>query len=79
MRWKRDYDLSPEDVESVIKSQNNSCKICNKVLKKIYIDHCHITNKVRGLLCCGCNTALGKFNDDPTLLQKAISYLKGTL
>lgn len=43
----------------------------------LVIDHCHVTGKVRGLLCNGCNTALGAFQDDPKVLRRAISYLKG--
>jgi len=31
---------------------------------------------VRGLLCWRCNTAIGKFNDDPELIMKAIQYLQ---
>jgi hypothetical protein len=29
----------------------------------------------RGLLCAACNTALGKFKDDPKILVAAIDYL----
>lgn len=39
------------------------------------IDHCHKTGKIRGILCSRCNTALGGFNDDIKLLDKAINYL----
>jgi hypothetical protein len=31
---------------------------------------------VRGILCWQCNTALGKFNDDPELLERAADYLR---
>lgn len=27
----------------------------------LYIDHCHRTKRLRGLLCPGCNSALGRF------------------
>ncbi len=39
------------------------------------VDHCHKSKKVRGLLCNECNTALGKFNDDPNVLLLAFEYL----
>lgn len=45
-------------------------------MQKLYIDHCHKTNQVRGLLCFSCNSALGHFKDNVESLKKAIKYLK---
>lgn len=66
--------------------QNNLCKICHgpetmkqangKGIKRLAIDHCHKTNKARGLLCHHCNVSLGGFKDSIELLQSAINYLK---
>lgn len=39
------------------------------------IDHCHVTNKVRGWLCADCNSGLGYFKDSKELLEKAKIYL----
>ena len=79
-RLKRKYNLSIEDYEALIETQNNSCKVCgthakNNIKGKLYIDHCHTTNKVRGLLCMKCNSALGLLNDDKTLIQNLLDYL----
>jgi hypothetical protein len=79
-RLKRKYNLSIEEYESLIESQNNSCKVCgtpakNNTKGKLYIDHCHTTNKVRGLLCMKCNSALGLLNDDKKLIQNLLDYL----
>jgi hypothetical protein len=46
-----------------------------KVANVAYVDHCHETKVVRGLLCFNCNIALGKFQDDKKLLLKATRYL----
>lgn len=57
-------------------SQENRCSICRKKESKLYIDHCHSSNKFRGLLCFNCNTGLGKFYDSIEFLTNAIDYLR---
>lgn len=77
------YNMTFEDFEKLKKDQSNSCAICgfkndgNKAFFP-FIDHCHSTNKVRGLLCSKCNFGIGHFNDDIDLLKKAIRYLEKT-
>jgi hypothetical protein len=39
-------------------------------------DHNHETDQGRGWLCMGCNSGLGLFGDNPSLLIKASEYLK---
>tara|TARA_R100000734_G_C3242278_1_gene46536 strand:+ start:113 stop:526 length:414 start_codon:yes stop_codon:yes gene_type:complete len=40
------------------------------------LDHCHVTDQVRGYLCHACNRAIGGFQDDVDTLKKAIEYLQ---
>jgi hypothetical protein len=75
------YGMNEESYTKFVAAHNNSCKICGaqpKPGKKLHIDHCHTTKKVRGLLCIKCNCGLGSFNDSEELLMKAIGYLNDT-
>jgi hypothetical protein len=47
--------------------------------KKLFVDHCHKTNKIRGLLCQKCNFLIGLANDSPQVLSLAIHYLREDL
>lgn len=64
--------------------QNNACAICkqpnktkrNNKLKRMAIDHCHKTMKIRGLLCHHCNALIGYAKDSIEILKAAIKYLE---
>ena len=81
---KHKYGLSSEDYKKLVSSQGGKCAICLQPetaiiqgrLCELSVDHCHITQKIRGLLCSSCNRALGIFEDDPMRLQRAIAYLE---
>ncbi len=78
--------ITLDEHRELVEKQNNLCAICfmpetrkGKVtggILRLTIDHCHITNKVRGLLCHSCNTAIGKLKDDPVRMYRAIRYVK---
>ena len=61
----------------------DGCHICGRKdtdtprVGKLAVDHDHVTGEVRGVLCWMCNTALGKFEDDPERLRRAADYLEG--
>jgi hypothetical protein len=88
---KHRYGITEEEYNQMLIQQKHSCKICGhkpdkhqtqpdkyqtQPDKPLYVDHCHQTKVIRGLLCHKCNVALGHMNDDPQRLEKAISYLK---
>lgn len=82
-KWalKKNYGLSIEEYNSLLKLQNNCCAICNKKEQKkmLAVDHCHSTGKVRGLLCSKCNTAIGLVKENKETLNKMIAYLNGAV
>ena len=79
------YGITEVEYELMLKLQNGVCKICgqpettrgrNSKIKKLAVDHCHMTCKIRGLLCDNCNQMLGKVKDNPEILRKAAEYLE---
>lgn len=71
------YGISEFRLAEMHKANGEACQICRKklALQGAHIDHCHTTGKVRGLLCAGCNTGLGKLGDTPLGLAVAMDYL----
>jgi hypothetical protein len=77
---KTQYNLTKEQYNQMLIDQNHKCAICGidekeAIKGKLYVDHCHSTNKVRALLCHACNAGLGLMRDSIPVLAKAISYL----
>lgn len=74
---KKLYGMTEEEYEALLLAQGNRCGICTKLFVKTpHIDHDHKTGKVRGLLCNDCNTGLGRFKDDFSVVRAAVRYLK---
>lgn len=78
---KKLYGLTESAYDDLLRAQAGVCAICRTVCgtgRRLAVDHCHVTGRVRGLLCSNCNQALGKMRDDVELLQRAVHYLLGT-
>lgn len=73
------YGISLKEYDEMFDKQNGRCAICGKhqdeFKKRLFIDHCHKTKKIRGLLCDKCNRGIGFFNDDVETIRKALIYL----
>ncbi len=78
------YGITKQEYNEMLEVQGGACLLCNKKsyktssgkVRSLYVDHCHDTGKVRGLLCQNCNVGLGNFKDDIPLLRRAINYLE---
>jgi len=78
--------ITLEDYNNLFKFQEGKCAIClqeetckdpkHDRIRRLSIDHCHTSGKARGLLCQGCNVAIGRFKDDINLMERAIEYVK---
>ena len=74
---KTAYGITIDQYDAMSKDQNNVCAICllPEVGRKLAVDHCHKTQKIRGLLCSKCNRAIGQLNDDIPRIKRAVEYL----
>jgi len=76
---KKNFNISIEEYNQMLITQNGLCLICGKhyseFKRNLAVDHCHITGKIRGLLCINCNRGLGAFKDNIQLLQNSINYI----
>lgn len=72
------YGLTEDQYQAMLTAQDGRCLICLRRMSLPAIDHCHTTGVVRGLLCRGCNAALGHFHDDPVVLTRAVEYLSSS-
>ena len=80
MNWrlKGRYGITLEEYAFLLDGQGGVCAICKNLPpegKRLYVDHCHNTSTVRGLLCQLCNTGLGTFKDSEVIMAEAIEYL----
>lgn len=78
---KKKYGITLKDFHSIMKVQGDVCAICRRSLdggKASHIDHNHITNEIRGILCSKCNTAIGLLDEDENIIWNLLEYLKKT-
>lgn len=72
---KKNYGLSLDEFHTMLAQQCGKCAVCLRDCA-LNVDHCHTSGVVRGLLCSGCNVALGRMQDDPARLRRAADYLE---
>lgn len=78
------FGISVEDYMEIHRQQNGVCAICKRPetnvrfgkVQWLAVDHCHISNGRRELLCGACNAGLGLFSDDPDRMEIAAAYVR---
>lgn len=81
---KTKYGITHEQYEELLRRQRGRCALCRSDKPharygRFHIDHCHKTDRIRGLLCAKCNLGLGSLGEDVGLLYRAIDYIQGVL
>ncbi|MBT3328150.1 MAG: hypothetical protein HN396_18150 [Gemmatimonadales bacterium] len=80
---RRVHGLSVDEYAGLLVAQGGVCAVCGELeksvlhgeVKRMAVDHDHVSGEIRGLLCSRCNTALGLLNDDVDILAMAQVYL----
>jgi len=77
-KLKYKYGVTADMWRNMFEKQGGCCAGCNTSFEFVTpcVDHCHITNDFRGLLCHACNRGIGLLKDSPELLEKLATYLK---
>lgn len=78
------FGISLGKYNEMHEAQKGVCAICSEPEtitrygkpRLLAVDHCHTTNKVRGLLCGNCNPMIGYAKDNIQVLERAIEYLR---
>jgi len=74
---KHRYGITLEDYNKMLEKQNFKCALCfklNRSKKQFHVDHDHINERVRGLLCSSCNNFMTKLDEDLQIARRAIIY-----
>ena len=71
---RRMLNISEENYIKIM--EPDDCPCCGRRMEKKCIDHCHKTQKIRGVLCNNCNTTLGLVDDNKETLRNLIQWLE---
>ena len=83
MNLKKQYGITLEQYNTMFIFQGGVCLVCgrpetasrNGKVKNLSVDHNHVTDKIRGLLCQKCNSALGLLEDNPVIIKSLLEYI----
>ena len=81
---KRKYGLTEDEYLAMFQAQDGKCACCRckentidhrtEHPRKLAVDHCHTTGKIRALLCNACNMSLGLLEESPERMRALLLY-----
>jgi Recombination endonuclease VII len=76
---RRDHGITIADFNEMLAKQHGKCSnaACDEI-SGLCVDHCHITGRIRGILCSNCNLAIGNAKDSVARLIGLALYLNKT-
>ena len=77
-RLMSQFGMTIADYNALLARQNGACRICKTkpAGRRLAVDHCHLTDTIRSLLCNNCNLGVGNFKDNPALMREAADYIE---
>jgi Recombination endonuclease VII len=77
-RMLKRYGMTREQAVDMWEAQRRRCACCGTFLGRHgwHIDHCHRSDKVRGILCVSCNVFIGKIEKSAKRLEQALAYIE---
>lgn len=75
---RRKFGITQQQYDAILADQDGLCAICHLACvtgRKLAVDHCHSTGKIRGLLCHNCNIGIGKLKEELSILDRAKTYI----
>jgi len=77
---KYKYGITLEQYNELFKKQEGKCAVCgkhqNEIKKSLSVEHCHKTERVRGLVCQRCNIAISVL-ENKEICMKVTLFLEG--
>jgi hypothetical protein len=76
--WEN-YGLTVERYDGMVAEQGGVCFVCgkpNSARRRLVVDHCQETGRVRALLCGRCNWVIGMLEEDATVAGRVLNYIQ---
>ena len=76
--YKRKYHITLKQYDKMFEEQKGLCAICGQpeIGRRLSVDHCHKTGRVRKLLCYSCNCCIGFIEIKNLSIKKIRKYLE---